>query len=664
MKSIVARTVQVLLLVAFLLGTGAGRSVQAQSGGKRGGLPQSDPSYKALLHRAKTEGHVPVIVELKVHDDLAGQAASDAPAVQRQYAIAQTQAYLLAGVQAQAAEPRRPVKTYRYLPVLALDVDLETLEWLMGSPEVASIREDRPVPPLTTSTITLVGAEDAWNRGYSGLGQTIAIIDSGVDPTHHTLAGKIVAEACFSTSSFVSTTLCPDGTDAQVGPGSGVNCDPSMGGCGHGTQVASVAAGHDETYAGVARDASILAIQVFSRFDSESYCGAGNAPCVLSWTSDQLAALDHVYHLAADPTSDLTIAAVNLSLGGWKYTDQSLCDAHNAPMKAFVDSLRSVDVAVVAAAGNDGYADGLVSPACISSIVSVGASTTFDEVSSFSNSAPFLDLLAPGQAVEAAKAGGGYGSASGTSLAAPHVAGAWAVLRSRAPSASVDEIEEALQMTGRLIVDDRNGLEKPRLQVDEALTAGALPVELAAFDARVEADAVQLTWSTASETNNAGFEVEQALVTADGPAVWRRSGYVEGAGTTDAPQAYAYRLDAVVPGTYRFRLKQIDYDGTFAYSPEVEVQVRPTGSHYLTQAYPNPFNPRAAFTLTLAQPQHVTVTVYDALGRQVAVLQEGYLEAEATHRFTLDGVDWSSGIYLYEAVGEHFRETRTALLVK
>ncbi|RMH68818.1 MAG: hypothetical protein D6685_01785 [Bacteroidetes bacterium] len=664
-----------VLLLACLMGLAAVEPVQAQQSGKRGSLPRTDPSYKTLIHRARTEGSVPVIVELNLGGsaartmaEVADGASAPAPAgvsapapADSPPAIARVQARVLAGLPRSAAAPMRPATAYRHLPFLALDADLETLEWLMGSPEVLRIQEDRPVPPLISSTVELVGAEEAWARGYSGQGQTIAIIDSGVDPTHHTLAGKIVAEACFSTSSYVSTTLCPDGTDEQIGPGAGVHCDPAIPGCGHGTQVASVAAGHDETYAGVARDASILSIQVFSRFDSESYCGAGKAPCVLSWTSDQLAALDHVYGLASDPDGPLSIAAVNLSLGGWKYTDQDLCDAHNAPMKAYVDSLRSVNVAVVAAAGNNGYADGLVSPACISSIVSVGASTTYDEVSSFSNSAPFLDLLAPGQAVEAAKAGGGYGAASGTSLAAPHVAGAWAVLRSRAPSATVDEIEAALRITGRPIVDARNGLEKPRLQVDQALVAGALPVELTAFEGRVEGQTVRLIWSTASETNNAGFEVEQALVTAAGPGAWRQIGYVAGAGTTDTPQTYTYPVAAVEPGVYRYRLKQVDYDGTFAYSPEVEVQIQPAGAHYLSPAHPNPFHARAAFTLTLTRPQQVTVAVYDALGRRVTVLQDGYLEAGVPHSFTLDGTGWGSGLYLYEAVGETFRESRTVL---
>ena len=474
----------------------------------------------------------------------------------------------------------------------------------------------------------------------------------------------MVAEACFSTDSYASDTLCPDGTDEMIGPGAGLSCDASFAGCGHGTLVASVAAGQDETVAGVAPAASILSIQVFSRFDSEAYCGAGNTPCVLSWTSDQLAGLDYAYEVARDTTSGLDLAAVNLSLGGWTYTSQSLCDAQNQPMKAIVDSLRSLNVAVVAAAGNDGHSDGIVSPACLSSTISVGATSLGDEIAPFSNSAPFLDLLAPGKDIRAARQGGGHVTSWGTSLAAPHIAGAWAVLKSRTPSASVEEVLDAIRQTGKHVTDARNGLAMPRVQVDQALFAASLPVELVGFEALADGETVVLRWETASETNNAGFEIEHAAAEPGGTLRWHVIGFVEGYGTVNEPQRYTHRVPTLAPGRHRFRLRQVDFDGAFEYSPEVEVAVELAATHALAAAYPNPFNPRTQFSLSVAQAQPVTVTVYDALGRRVAVLHDGFLDAGLPHTFTMDAASWPSGVYLYEAAGATFREVRTALLVK
>ena len=189
---------------------------------------------------------------------------------------------------------------------------------------------------------------------------------------------------------------------------------------------------------------------------------------------------------------------------------------------------------------------------------------------------------------------------------------------------------------------------------------GPLPVELADFEVQVEESAAHLTWQTASETGNSGFQVEHALE----DDAFAATGFVEGYGTTTEPQHYAFTAADLLPGRHRFRLKQIDLDGAFEYSPEVEVVVGVPEAFVLSEAYPNPFNPRAQFTLAVAAAQHVQVALYDVRGRQVALLHDGMLEADRAHRFTLEADGLPSGVYFYRAIGETFQAAKPATLLK
>ncbi|NIQ13509.1 MAG: S8 family serine peptidase, partial [Candidatus Dadabacteria bacterium] len=227
--------------------------------------------------------------------------------------------------------------------------------------------------------------------------------------------------------------------------GSGEPCNNTIAGCDHGTHVAGIAAGwSDGTYPvgpGVASDANIIAIQVFTEFADAGICGGFGlpTPCALTYASDQIAGLQRVYDLRF--TYD--ISTVNMSLGGGKYT--AACDGDSR--KAIIDLLRAAGIATVISSGNNGYSDGMGAPACISTAISVGSTTVDswgfpyvdDTVSTFSNSASFLDLLAPGQVIYSSVPGDVYGWKQGTSMAAPHVAGAWALLKQQNSSITVDD---------------------------------------------------------------------------------------------------------------------------------------------------------------------------------------------------------------------------------
>ena len=211
--------------------------------------------------------------------------------------------------------------------------------------------------------------------------------------------------------------------------------------------------------------------------------------------------------------------------------------------------------------------------------------------------------------------------------------------------------------------DGRIGLGDITFCVDSPL-----PVELTSFDATPDGQDVLLRWETATETNNAGFFVEMAAsnegVTKNAAKEFRQLGWVDGYGTTELPQSYAYRVQDLDPGLYTFRLKQIDYDGTFEYHPEVETLIELPTTYFLGAAYPNPFNPQAQFRLSVAQRQHVSVELYNALGQMVGLLYEGTLEADVTRTITIDGTDLRSGMYLYRVVGEAFSDSRPVMLVK
>ncbi|MCS7210102.1 MAG: S8 family serine peptidase [Chloroherpetonaceae bacterium] len=193
--------------------------------------------------------------------------------------------------------------------------------------------------------------------------------------------------------------------------------------------------------------------------------------------------------------------------------------------------------------------------------------------------------------------------------------------------------------------------------------ANALPVELASFTAVPDARGVKLEWTTASEKNNAGFEVERLLKRAgQDAAVWEKIGFVKGKGTTTEAQSYSF-VDRTASGTVQYRLRQIDFDGTFEYSPIVEVDAGLPRTFELAQNYPNPFNPSTAISYQLPTATNVVLKVYDMLGREVATLVNARQEA-GRYQVTFNATNLASGIYFYRLQAGSFVETKKMMLVK
>jgi len=384
----------------------------------------------------------------------------------------------------------REKRRFRHVPFLVMDLDEKAIERLAGLPQVVSIQEDTVEDLVMDSSNAVIGSETAWVAGFDGAGWAVAVLDTGVDSTHpfFSTGSKVVSEACYSSDTESADSLCPGGLEESIVAGSGANCGEAIKGCSHGTHVAGTVAGNDgigPEY-GVARGADIIAIQVFSRFEGITDCGPIYQYCARAYVSDQVAALERVLDLH----ETFNIAAVNMSLGGSSYEDQATCDEEQGIRKLAIDNLRSVGIATVVASGNSGERSAINAPACISSAISVGATNDTDAVTSFSNVADFLALFAPGESISSSVPGGDKAVWQGTSMAAPHVAGAWAVLRQKSEAADVSEVLTALQATGTLVDDQRSGgtsTEIPRINLDLALVEmEILPPE---FDSTPEAGA-------------------------------------------------------------------------------------------------------------------------------------------------------------------------------
>lgn len=216
-----------------------------------------------LAAKAAAGENIRVIIQLK--GAAVALSANKAARISMQNAIAARQDGLL------ARHPNlvRSVKRYRQTPFVALETNALGLDSLRNDADVESIEEDLPLRLNLTQTPAITRADLAWASGYRGAGQTVAILDTGVDAAHPFFGGKVVSEACFSAGGSGSSSLCPNGQTQQSGAGAAAPCSDNSLGCYHGTHVAGIAAGKSGVLsggAGMAPDAKLIAVQVFTRY--------------------------------------------------------------------------------------------------------------------------------------------------------------------------------------------------------------------------------------------------------------------------------------------------------------------------------------------------------------------------------------------------------------
>jgi hypothetical protein len=190
-----------------------------------------------------------------------------------------------------------------------------------------------------------------------------------------------------------------------------------------------------------------------------------------------------------------------------------------------------------------------------------------------------------------------------------------------------------------------------------------VPVELSSFSAENINAEVILKWSTATETNNRGFEIERASSSTNPVQEWQKIGYVPGFGTTTEPKTYSFADENILSGVYTYRLKQIDFDGSVNFSQSIEVEVTGPKDFALYQNYPNPFNPSTTIKFTLPIKANVEIAVYNSLGEKVTVIFAGELDT-GFHELEFNASNLSSGIYFYRMVSNKFVSVKKMIIIK
>jgi subtilisin family serine protease len=569
-------------------------------------------------------------------------------------------------VQAMQADVRAAVpgdaftvtRAYTWVPALAgVLTSTRALDRLAQHPAVRRIDRDVGGSGGLASSVPLIRADRWHENGVTGAGITAAVLDTGVDTDHPALSDDLVHQACFLDVNGVGQ--CPDGTDRQTGPGAAEDDN------GHGTHVTGIITSSGTgAPRGVAPDVKFAAIKVL------------NARNRFARFSEIVAALDHLID-----RPELGVDVVNMSLGTNRQFS-TVCDpttAYNMAGAEAVDMLRARGVVPVASAMNEGAASSLASPACLRSVISVGATTDDDALADFSNTSAFLDLVAPGVGIQSTRLGGGTVPFSGTSQAAPHAAGCAALLRAAGTDTMAAAIEASLETSTVQVADPTTGRRFPRLDCYTArVTAAVQSVQAesaVASGASVAQPPFVLRWETVRERDSRAFIVERRAgpPLPPGPpsdAGWTQVGRVDsqapGGASTDTLQ---YRFEGTVPapGQYTLRVRHRTQGGPETLDPVVAqttLDVPLGGAFAIGGPQPNPSRGRATIEVVVADQQPVRVALYDLLGRRVQVLYDDVLPARQPLQLRTGPQALTSGTYIVRIVGTAFTDTRTMVVVR
>lgn len=255
-------------------------------------------------------------------------------------------------------------------PVLSLVVDEDALKFLFKAKKIMKISIVERATVNVKQSTSIIGANKTWDLNFSGQGEVIVIIDTGVDSEHDMLDGKVIDGLCYSSNVGQDiTSTCVGGLEFDFGSLSAEECGNNIYGCDHGTHVAGITVGKSSTSEGVAPEADIISVKVFSSIDDPSSCddidddGIGDAPCAQAFMDDIIQALEYIYDVFY-MQNYYNIAAINMSLGQGEFS--SICDDTVIGMlyQDAVSDLFGVNIPIIAASGNEHQTDKLSAPAC------------------------------------------------------------------------------------------------------------------------------------------------------------------------------------------------------------------------------------------------------------------------------------------------------------
>jgi serine protease AprX len=483
------------------------------------------------------------------------------------------------------------------------------------------------------------------DEGYYGQGINICLMDAGFSLLSHEAFDSLYVIAKWD---FVNH-------DSTVGNVAGDSGEGS-----HGTETLSTIAGYmPGQLIGPAFKAHYILAKT-ENTDSETPIEEDNWIAAAEWADS----------IGVDVTStSLGYLTFDPGWENWNYTWQDM-DGNTCRITIGADNLASHGVVVVNSAGNEGYNGShntLVAPADGDSVIAAGSVDASGNYSYFSSVGPTVDgrikpdVAAMGDFDYVADPNDihGYTHESGTSFSCPLSAGVAALILCVNPNLTNMQVREAMWMTASIHNNPNNELGYGILDALAASQYWPLPVELASFTASVSQNNVILNWTTATEQNNHGFQVQRKP---EG-GTFTTIGFVNGSGSSTTQKTYTFTDNNPLFGKSFYRLKQVDFNGTYKYSQEVSVNVNSPVDYQVYQNYPNPFNPSTTLSYYLPKASNVQLTIYNILGKEIRVLLQGNQDA-GLHRVEFNAENLSSGMYIAEFTANTFRKAIKMTLMK
>jgi len=475
------------------------------------------------------------------------------------------------------------------------------------------------------------------DMGFTGQGITICSMDAGFDNLGHEV---------FSPMNIIAMWDFVDNDP-----------DVSQGGS-HGTSTLSCVGGFKEgQLIGPAFDSDFILARTEDIF-SETPVEEDNWIAALEWADS----------IGVDvTTTSLSYLDYDLPFASYTWEDM---DGNTALITIAADLAVKIGIVVVNSASNSGFNpdhNTLGAPADGDSVITVGAVTSSGNRTSFSSVGPTVDgrikpdLMAMGSGVYVARSSSptSYGTSGGTSFSCPILAGAVALLLSVDPTLTPMEVLNLLRQTASRSSNPDNLMGWGIINTLDAIELIPVLVELTLFSGSYVNGSVQLEWQTASETNNFGFEVQKRYDNTS----YEKIGFIPGNGTTTNGMHYSFNDNDLFAGRIFYRLKQIDFDGGFAFSDEIFVEITSLSGYQLFQNYPNPFNPNTTIKYSVPLQSKIKIVLYDIIGNKISTLFDG-IRQSGIHEINLIADNLSSGVYFVLMTGKNFSKSIKISLLK